>query len=571
MHTQGLRVALIFTGHLRGTCDRQGSGKGLRTLARQAAMCRSTFERCDIFLHTWDRLEKPSNSSFCAKKSRFAPPRVCAYLAAAPLTPSWPCVANVTQVLDPVAVTVERQDRVAGHPSDFRQFTSSETLRNFRMNGASMSGGAELVRRHAAAMGHVYAAAVRMRADIGSPNIDLRSEFRIQFLTNESWRSVRSHALVASLDMHRGGEQGETSGAEQGTLGSIGNPRLEGRTLMNCRQPRLKRIDFCSWSAPAGPLLDTLAALQLELSGDRHRESRCRAYLQYGLQTEFMCHAGLTESGLEHEGVFSEHVLFCAMRAANVTPSSLVTDTVLRPKGYDVYESGGARCSPSSPDRDASAARGAASDGTQASYPTTASVPAPSEPENSGISRASGAAVGLGCKASTKAGVLACDCDDTSGCLSRPSERTSVGVSVTTQYIPPSLISDRDRASLPRPYAKPTPQTKALLTQLHSMQHPEGSRCDHSGTVRLAAYWNAGFAASFHYLVLQLKRALQHVKAGPVVFGRGAYAANNRCVHILIEAAQSGGARLACTMRTNIRAHSRTCGRAPAPCIDGEL
>ena len=56
---EGLRVALIFTGHLRATCDRGGSArKGLQTLLLHASNCREAFDHCDIFLHSKRRASK---------------------------------------------------------------------------------------------------------------------------------------------------------------------------------------------------------------------------------------------------------------------------------------------------------------------------------------------------------------------------------------------------------------------------------------------------------------------------------------------------------------------------------
>ena len=432
-----LRVALILTGHLRDTCDRRGSGKGLATLAAHADMCRSAFARCDIFLHTWDRLEKPppptlNTTRRCSAKSSHKC-RKNPRLFDTPHRSSWPCVQNVTALLDPVAVTVERQDRALGHASDERRWTMHETLQGFRMNSASMIGGAELVRRHAAAMGHQYAAAVRMRADVGATNIDLRSDFRPQFLSNRSWRSVRVHAMLAAANGH-------TNDHDDGSHGSA--PRM----LMNCQRPRMKRMDFCFWSAPAAPLLDVMGALRVELSGDESREQACRAYLNHNFTTSYMCQYGL---GTMFHSLFSEHILFCAMHAARVASSSLVhefgendyylTRQTWQPKGRDA-DSHADKCRPSWVLN--ATANGSATGAT--------SVP---------------------CGPESFTALLACDCDDPAGCISRPSETESVAVGMATSFVPPGLPLD---VEMRRPrYTKPPMQTFALRARCDSRAHPQ--------------------------------------------------------------------------------------------------
>ena len=185
-----LRAALIFTGHVRGSCAR-GGGKGLDVLLRHLHNCRAAFEICDVFIHTWDTLDRPPkrpprsgpNGTICIPARRGGgcqrnPSFWSLWAAEAPTKSSLPCVAQLANVLNPVAITVERQDRAPGLASDVRMWNSAETLKSFRMNSASMIGGGELVRRHAASMARTYHAAVRMRADVGSPNVDNRGDFR---------------------------------------------------------------------------------------------------------------------------------------------------------------------------------------------------------------------------------------------------------------------------------------------------------------------------------------------------------------------------------------------------------
>ena len=169
------------------------------------------------------------------------------------------------------------------------------------------------------------------------------------------------------------------------------------RELVTCEAPRINRVDFCSWSVPAAPLLDALTALAIELSGNATIERECRRYLR-GEFTHPMLRGGswpaqgggagaaggtprgaansaappapstatqagatavaaaaaaaaapntsTTSSsvpsplsgtrsscrrGLTH--IFTEQVLFCAMRRAAVAPSRLQTSMVGRPAG----------------------------------------------------------------------------------------------------------------------------------------------------------------------------------------------------------------------------------------------
>lgn len=294
------RAALIFTGHLRSTCEREHDA-GVRALVAHAILCRAAFDACDVFLHTWDLLDKPLRN---LSDYILGPKKRCGYACRTAIrhnSSSWPCVARVVEALDPSAVAVERQDRAAGYPEDERKWNRVETLRSFRMNGASMAAGALLVRRHAMSMGHTYHAAVRMRADVGSVNIDLRGGFRVQFLDNGTWPLVRR---MANMQRARARE---------------GAPSRR-REVALCDFPRLKRIDFCSLSVPAEPLLDTLAALPNELAGDEGTERQCFDYLN---SSRFV-HPMMTKCFKREKHIFSESVLYCAMYAARVTASAII-------------------------------------------------------------------------------------------------------------------------------------------------------------------------------------------------------------------------------------------------------
>ena len=142
-------------------------------------------------------------------------------------------------------------------------------------------------------MGHSYAAAIRMRADVGSENIDLRGGFREQFLNNATWPIVGHIAgLSAVPSEHFAGKHSRR------------------REVVSCDFPRLKRIDFCALSVPAAPLLDTLSALTRLLSGNGEVEQRCHDFLNSSLH-EVPTFCGRVR---RDQHIFSESVLFCAMQ-----------------------------------------------------------------------------------------------------------------------------------------------------------------------------------------------------------------------------------------------------------------
>ena len=227
----GPRAALIFTGHLRGSCTKPG---GLDMLVRQAQLCQSAFARCDVFIHTWDVLEK--NASF-GRDFKFKRCMLhCHEQNLQAAQSSWPCVANLSRQLSPAAVTVETQgDRTDNLDEDSRRWTQYESLKNFRMNAAGMLGGVRLARRHSQAMGFEYAAAVRMRSDLGGMR---KADFLEQFPNAQGWAVIRHVA-----DFHRRSSAALPRGTSR---------RPNACLLSTCdghRGPRFKRMDFCACTA----------------------------------------------------------------------------------------------------------------------------------------------------------------------------------------------------------------------------------------------------------------------------------------------------------------------------------
>jgi hypothetical protein len=85
--------------------------------------------------------------------------------------------------------------------------------------------------------------------------------------------------------------------------------------LVTCGHPRYKLSDACHWSVPTEPLHRTVSALH-GASFDRvvYGGEGCAAYLN---STD-------EEAGKRRIPVVSENVLYCAMHAAGVRPSTLV-------------------------------------------------------------------------------------------------------------------------------------------------------------------------------------------------------------------------------------------------------
>lgn len=261
-------VALVLTGHLRTTCDDPAAS---RALQQQVDSCRRAVApgRCDIFIHTWDILHPTLPSPHSAI-----------------------CAASISRLLRVSAFTVEQQapTRKLTERDSKPWGLGSETLANFRFNVASMLGGLRLMSHHLQAMGYApYAAAVRMRLDLGTARIASRSEWRNQFLNATGWAHVVRRANASA------------SGALPPALAA---------ELVQCRHPTSKRTDFCFWSAPPRTLLKTLRRLEHEGFDElAYGRSGCRRYLR---ASRFPRH--------------SENLLLCAMRAEGVSMSRLIDE-----------------------------------------------------------------------------------------------------------------------------------------------------------------------------------------------------------------------------------------------------
>uniref|UniRef100_A0A7S3ESW4 Uncharacterized protein n=1 Tax=Haptolina ericina TaxID=156174 RepID=A0A7S3ESW4_9EUKA len=161
-----------------------------------------------------------------------------------------------------------------------------EKLDSFRMNVASMVGALRLMQQHTAAMGVEYAAAVRMRADLGDKFMRLRRDFSSQFLNHYGWNHIHAASALLSKDLRR---------------------QLD--KLVICARPRLQRMDFCFWSAPPRALQVTIGTFENGLDAQL-----------FGAP----CRSLLAERQIP---LYTENVLLCAMWARNVTVSEMWDST----------------------------------------------------------------------------------------------------------------------------------------------------------------------------------------------------------------------------------------------------
>ena len=298
------RAALIWTGYLRESCSNHVT---FDRLTEQADFCRHAFDgACDVFIHTWSRLDKPKQYGERLKFRQCM--NDCWMQRFAANTSTWPCMARIVERVNPTAVAIEEQDLqttsyasaedengTSTLPDEWRHYlpmipeeTSLMAVKNFAMNTASMAGGVRLMLQHSRHMRVEYAAAVRMRADYGGLNT---GGFRDQFMTTlAQWKSFRHKVRHHNNHLQ--------------SYGDASTVRANGELCM-CDRPRMKRMDFCFWSAPAAPLVGAVLAMEEELIGPNL--IKCREYLNHTLKLPVW---------------FSESVVLCAMRSAGVGPAT---------------------------------------------------------------------------------------------------------------------------------------------------------------------------------------------------------------------------------------------------------
>lgn len=222
-------------------------------------MCRVAFDgACDIFLHTWSKLDKTAafgertkfRSRQCLKDCHLQ--RMLANRSA------WPCVTQLDERLGLTAVRVERQTlHEAAWPQLWRTYfvgnpTSAEAVMSFAMSSASMQAGTHLMTTHSSSMHIRYAAAVRMRSDFAI----MQGDWALQFPTRATWGKVLRRANHPNAASQR-------------------------PELTCCDHERGKRYDFCFWSAPVQPLVRVVERLDSLLGRDASSKTLldCREHL----------------------------------------------------------------------------------------------------------------------------------------------------------------------------------------------------------------------------------------------------------------------------------------------------
>ena len=313
------RAALMWSGFLRNSCT---SNASLERLVQQVEMCRSTFSAgCDVYIHTWSRLDKAVDfgdrvhfgsrcHGLCQICQRcvdhgLSCPEHCWSPRQLSNASSWPCIGELVRRISPAAVTVEEQpprSALPQPPPDWRTFlryaseeASVNLVANFAMNAASMESVVRLMLQHSASTHKTYSAAVRMRIDFGGlTSPDLSS----QFLTSiQRWERVRDAALAPESESKATGQQ-----------------------LSMCDRPRVKRMDFCFFSAPPTPLVQSVLALKGEMAA---LVPACQEYLNSTLHQEM-------------DSIFQESILLCAMGSAGVSGIAGSIRTPLRTRGLKV-------------------------------------------------------------------------------------------------------------------------------------------------------------------------------------------------------------------------------------------
>lgn len=200
------RAAILLSGHVRDTCDIGGWA-----LYEQVDRCRSAFTAslCDVFVHTWDKLNSDTPET------------------------SWDCITNLMRWLSPAAVAVQRQETDSLNMSLLWR-TSHLSYEAYRLNVAGMVGAMELMIQHASQRRIRYGVALRMRVDIGTTRI-----LRLinGTLSADAWRTLYRAATSPST-------------------------QRELRSCHELKRPGAAGADNCFWSAPVGPLVDTLHILR---------------------------------------------------------------------------------------------------------------------------------------------------------------------------------------------------------------------------------------------------------------------------------------------------------------------
>lgn len=227
-------AALIFSGHLRETCD---TINGTDAIIQQAKMCLHAFAgRCDMFIHTWSSLEKRvsmlrqsklchlSNISYC---------KLDALRVGQANRASSPCVDAITRRLAselPWSAHGVSRTLIEEQPEPLSPVVPWGAIgeavdHNMFFQVEGIARGLEMAARERPQRGQSsrHHAVVRMRADIGIKKLQARPEL---WLTPTGWRNVQLRAKAAAI-----GVLDERVSAE----------------VLTCGWPHFKRTDVCFW------------------------------------------------------------------------------------------------------------------------------------------------------------------------------------------------------------------------------------------------------------------------------------------------------------------------------------
>ena len=160
--------------------------------------------------------------------------------------------------------------------------------------------------RYASLSSTFYAAAVRMRADVGSYKMRSVANFRRQLIDDIGWAHVRRRVELVLA-------------AKSGVAASSLHAYPERSEIVTCHRPANKRGDVCFWSAPADPLRRTVTAMRNGGLVAIASDAACAQHLS---------------SHRPKIPLFSENLLICAMHQAGVNRSGL----------FDSWELGGPEC-----------------------------------------------------------------------------------------------------------------------------------------------------------------------------------------------------------------------------------
>uniref|UniRef100_A0A7S0Q5I2 Uncharacterized protein n=1 Tax=Coccolithus braarudii TaxID=221442 RepID=A0A7S0Q5I2_9EUKA len=225
-------IALQLSGHLRQLCV----GDNFKWLEEAVQSCRQVAE-CDLFVHTWRRLEAGTSTWSTATISTSTSP-----LPSGSPTSSAACVSRLSAALRPTAITVEHQpaDPAAlvphiGTATWFKPGTLAAHVSLAGLVAAAHAAGsaARLRASHELHVRQPYALAVRLRPDVYRPTIARPTCWQ------DMLRAATIGVIATSLPL-------SSPASRNGTRAAAGG------TVWGCtRQLGRKNSDACFYGKPA--------------------------------------------------------------------------------------------------------------------------------------------------------------------------------------------------------------------------------------------------------------------------------------------------------------------------------